>query len=337
MVKTGGIVIAVIIAVGILIGGYFWLSHEKPQKYTEPVEKVTIAVGAMTDSAPVYIALEKEYFKNEGLDVAVQIHSSGKSALNAVKEGKADMATVAETPIVHSVLKGEKITIIATIEKTEKSNGIVARKDRGISTFGDLEGKKIGVTLGTNGEFFLDVFITASGISRKDLEYINLKPDEMFDALVNGEVDAVSSWNPYILNLRKELGDNGLTSYGGGIYTLFWNLVGTQDFVNKNPEIARKVLRGLSKADEFIKENPDESQKITSDSMDLDSALVSELWDIHEFEVTLDQTLVLALEDEARWAIRNKHTDETEVPDYLNYIYIGALDEVKPEAVGIID
>jgi ABC-type nitrate/sulfonate/bicarbonate transport system substrate-binding protein len=49
--------------------------------------------------------------------VALQKHTSGKSALNAVKKGKADIATVAEAPIMHSGLKGEKIYVIATIEK----------------------------------------------------------------------------------------------------------------------------------------------------------------------------------------------------------------------------
>jgi len=331
-----GIVTAIIVAVGILIGGYFWLSQEEPQKYTKPVERTTIAVNLIMDSAPVYIALEKDYFKSEGLDVTLQTHTSGKSALNAVKEGKADIATVAETPITHSGLKGEKIYIIATIENTEKLHGVIARKDKGISTFSDLEGKKIGVTFGTSGEFFLDTFLTACGISKNDVENINLKPDKMFDALVNGEVDAVSSWNPHVFNLRKELGDNGLTSYGEGIYTMFWNLVGTQDFVNKNPEITKKVLRALIKAEGFIKDNPDESKKIATSSMDLDRALVSELWDTHEFEITLEQTLVLTLEDEARWAIKSKLTDATEVPNYLNYIYTDALDAVKPEAVGII-
>jgi hypothetical protein len=46
--------------------------------------------------------------------------------------------------------------------------------------------------------------------------------------------------------------------------------------------------------------------------------------------------LLITLEDEARWAIKNNLTSATEVPNYLDYIYFDALDEVKPEAVGII-
>jgi len=42
------------------------------------------------------------------------------------------------------------------------------------------------------------------------------------------------------------------------------------------------------------------------------------------------------MEDQARWAIQNNSTDATEVPNYLDHIYIDALLEVKPEAIGII-
>jgi NitT/TauT family transport system substrate-binding protein len=42
---------------------------------------------------------------------------------------------------------------------------------------------------------------------------------------------------------------------------------------------------------------------------------------------------LLSLEDGARWAIRNKFTDATKVPNYLDYIYVDALKEVNPSAV----
>jgi len=50
----------------------------------------------------------------------------------------------------------------------------------------------------------------------------------------------------------------------------------------------------------------------------------------------LDQSLVLALEDEARWAIKNKLTSKTKVPNYLNHIHLDALKSVAPSAVTII-
>ena len=59
-------------------------------------------------------------------------------------------------------------------------------------------------------------------------------------------------------------------------------------------------------------------------------------WDEFVFELSLDQSLLISLEDEARWAIKNNLTDKKEIPNFFNFIYTQALEEVKPEAVTII-
>ncbi len=56
----------------------------------------------------------------------------------------------------------------------------------------------------------------------------------------------------------------------------------------------------------------------------------------NNFILSLSQVLIIAMEDEARWAIKNNLTDATEVPNYLDYIYFDALEAVKPDAVNII-
>ena len=56
----------------------------------------------------------------------------------------------------------------------------------------------------------------------------------------------------------------------------------------------------------------------------------------HQFSLSLDQSLITAMEDEARWMIKNYLTTEKKVPDFLNYIYADGLKAVKPEAVNII-
>ena len=60
------------------------------------------------------------------------------------------------------------------------------------------------------------------------------------------------------------------------------------------------------------------------------------VWDEFNFRLVLDQSIIVSLEDEARWAIREELVDKEEVPNYLDFIYINALEDVKPEAVTII-
>jgi len=302
----------------------------------QQLEKIIIAEAQQPIAGPVYIAFTKGYFKDEGLDVTLQPQTSGKASLNAVIQGKADIGTVAETPLMHAGLREKKTYLIATIHHANENTLIVARKDKGISTPNDLKNKKVGVSVGTNGEFFLESILLMHGISSSETEYVNLKPEEIFYALVNGEVDAVSTWNPHVIQLQKELGGNGITMNGEGIYTETFNLVAKQDFVNNNPEVIEKVLRALVSAEKFIKERPDESIRIIATHIGMDRSLLNELWDIYTFEITLDQSLLVTLEDEARWAIKIKWTNKTDVPNYLNYLYLDALEKVKPEAVGII-
>ena len=56
----------------------------------------------------------------------------------------------------------------------------------------------------------------------------------------------------------------------------------------------------------------------------------------NRFSLSIDQSLILAMEDEARWMISNKLTGEKQVPNFLDYIWDDGLKAIKPEAVNII-
>ena len=67
-----------------------------------------------------------------------------------------------------------------------------------------------------------------------------------------------------------------------------------------------------------------------------DEVFTETLWSENQFSLSLDQSLVTAMEDEARWMIKNNLANEKQVPDFLNYIYEDGLKRIKPEAVNII-
>ncbi|MBT6774512.1 ABC transporter substrate-binding protein [Candidatus Woesearchaeota archaeon] len=303
---------------------------------TAPLEKITITEGQQPIGALVYIAFENGYFTEQGLEVIFQNHFSGKSGLNAVLEGKADIANVANTPIGFNVLKGNDVSIISTIGTSTKAIAVLALKDKGISVPSDLKNKKIGVTLGTNGEFFLNVFLTVHGLTINEVELVNTAPTEMYNELLEGRVDAVSAWNPHIGTIQSGFGDKVITFFDEDIYTLSWNLAGTSEFVNNNPEKIEKITRALVKAEEFVKNNPAEAITLVANFLQLDEEKLKEDWTTYSIEATLKQTLLLGLEDQSRWAIENNLTDAKEIPNYLDYIYMDALEKVKPEAVTII-
>lgn len=304
----------------------------QPQN-SEPPQKITVAYTWQPQSTLVHVAVAKGYFIEEGLAVQPLMHTYGKAALQSVIENKADFATVAETPAMFSVLKGEKIFVVANIEASSMNNAIVARVDKGISRPGDLKGKRVAFTPGTTSDFFLDSLLTANGLTRKDILPVPMKPEEFQDAVMAGKVDAVSTWNYPLTLIKHQLGANGTIFYDREIYTETFNIAARQDFVQKNPQTVRHFLRALIKAEEFVERNPDEAQSIMSAATKIDKNLIREVWRAFNYHVVLDQTLLITLEDETRWAMKNQLTDRTEMPNYLDFIHFDSLQAVKPEAI----
>jgi NitT/TauT family transport system substrate-binding protein len=311
-------------------------SCDRQSKIAGPPEKITIAYTTTSTAILVYIAFAEGYFTAEGLNATPQPHAFGKLALNAVIEGTADLATAADTPIVHAVLNGKRITILAVIQTSTKNEGIIARRDLGISKPSDLTGKKFGVTLGTTSDFFADAFLLANGIGREKVKIIDMKPDEMAAALDAGRVDAVSTFYPTLKQLERNLGGKGKVFFGEFLYTEDYCVVAGQEYIKKHPETIKKVLRALIRAETFVQRNPHEALRLVADFIKIDKTLLDEIWPNVRARVTLDQALLVDLEEQTRWALKNKLTVRKDMPNYLDFIYLDGLLAVKPEAVRIL-
>lgn len=304
-----------------------------PRAATEAPQKISVAYTYQPQSTLIHVAVAKRYFADEGLDARLLQHTHGKEALQSVLDGKADVATVAETPVMFSILSGARIFILANIESSTLNNAIVANTNTGIKTAEDLKGKRIGYTPGTTSEFFLDSMLTAKGLAKSDVYAVALKPDEMQQAMVARRVDAVSTWNYPVTQIKHQLGPSGVVFYDRQIYTETFNIAAKQDFVGKHPETVRRFLRALIKAEEFVEQHPADAQEIVATAANIDKKLVQEVWDAFNYKVVLDQTLLLTLEDETRWALKNRLTEQSDMPDYASYVYLDGLMAVKPEAV----
>lgn len=299
-------------------------------------DKITFAYTATLDSSLAHVANRLGYFTEAGLDVVSQTHPLGLDALTSLLDGKAEMAAAAETPIMAAILRGEKIAIVATIQRSHNNYAVVSRVDRGIQAPRDLAGKNIGVSLGTSGDYFLDAFLAVHGLSRTSISVINLKPGALRSALIEGAVDAIVTLPAVRVQVEKALGNLVITFDDDTLYTQFFNVVTTKEFLQKNPEAVRKLLRALCKAEEFVQIRPEEAKSLMADSIRLDKMFVHEVWEVNDFGVSLDQSMLLSLEDQSRWAIRKKLSGSHRVPDYLDYIYSASLESVKPSAVRIL-
>jgi NitT/TauT family transport system substrate-binding protein len=325
----------ILVVIGISVGG----CQEQPVK-PEEIEKVTLGVETSLLPAAVWVAENKGYFEREGLDLTIKEFDSGRTALaTMLNEGNLDMVTVAQTPVMFNSFDRDDYVIIATMVYSDNDVKILARQDRGIKNPSDLRGKTVGITKGSTGHFFLGLFLIHSGLQLSEVETIDIEASELPQALVDGRVDAISTWEPHIWNAKKLLDENAvrLQPRGGAkIFREDFYFVPNRNFMENNPETLKRFLKAIEKGEEFIQKNKEEAINIVSQRLKLDKELVVSIWDDFEFQLILDQAIIITLEDEARWAIDNNLTDATEVPNYLDYIYFDALEEIKPKAVTII-
>jgi NitT/TauT family transport system substrate-binding protein len=113
-------------------------------------------------------------------------------------------------------------------------------------------------------------------------------------------------------------------------------VIGRGWWVAKHPELIKRFLTTLVQAETYNASHPDEARTMVQMRLHYDDSYMAAIRPEHQLSISLDQSLITAMEDEARWMIKNKLTSEKQVPDFLNYINIDGLKAVKPEAVNII-
>jgi ABC-type nitrate/sulfonate/bicarbonate transport system substrate-binding protein len=330
----GGLVIIIAIAIGVAIR-----SIQKPKIFQDiKLQKINIAVMPYSFTGyPIFLAHQKGYFKDQGLDVSLQSsYAHGMAILEAVTSGEAQIAASSETPFMNTILKGAKICVIATTVTANRHLAIIARKDKGIISPQDLRNKTIGVTMGSNGEYFLDMVLQLNGLSMENIKPVNLKPYQMVETIIDGKVDAIATWNPQKFKAQKVLGKNGVTFDADELYSPLFVIVASQSYVKSNPEMIRKVLKAIYDASLFIIKNPTESYEIVSKEIQADAETIKEFAATYRFKLSLEQSLITTLENQAYWAIKNKLKTPGEIPNFLESIHVDALEKIVPENVTII-
>jgi ABC-type nitrate/sulfonate/bicarbonate transport system substrate-binding protein len=328
-------VIVVVLAISLLSGSFLILNHlRNPAGQTE---SITVAYSPFESVTLFWVAEEQQFFSQNGLNVTSRRYDTGAGALNGVLNGEVDLAVgTNEFPLTVRALNQERIRTIGSISKSEFIY-LVGRADSGIENVSDLKGKRIGTTIGTIAHFYLGRFLDLNGIKIQDVTLVDLKtPIEWVESVVNGSVDAVATAQPYADSAKNGLGANAVVWSIQSNQPLFTQTIASDDWITTHPELVVKFLKSLLQAEKFALDHPTEAKTIVQKQMNFSDAYVETVWRQNQFSLSLDQSLVLAMESEARWLMSNNLTDVAAVPNFLDFIYVDGLISVKPGSVDII-
>jgi len=316
---------------------YVLLGQRTRGEYAGPLERITFGVDFSVISSPVWVAENRGYFQEEGLDVKIKDYSSGRTALvDMLERGNLDMVTVAQTPVMYNSFARTHYAIIAGMACSYEDVLLLARQGKGITTPIDLKGKRVGTPVGSSGHFFLGLFLIHHGLKLPDVTVIDIDAPDLPGALSEGRVDAIAIWQPHIINAQKLLAGKAFVLPSRNLYREDFYFVPNRNFIKSSTGALKKFLKAIDRAENFLHENREEAISIVSGRLKLDREIVNSLWNRYEFKLFLDQTVLTDLEAEARWAIRNKYATAAKIPDYYDFIHTDVLKAVKPEAVNII-
>lgn len=307
------------------------------QKQT-PKELITVRIGIPTAPALglVKVAADKNFFKDEGLNVEIKEFTGGKFALQALVGGSLDLATAAEFPVTLATLNGEKLSILSQVNETKGFSMLLGKEGESFDAEKYFTKKrKIATSVGASPEFFASEFFKKYSINSSQYEIVSMKPEDTPIALANGSVDGIAIYEPFASFAKKQAGaENVFEIKAPELYSERIALIAKPDWVSQHQNEIDKLLGALNKAEKFVRSNPEESQTIVSSFTKLEPETLRSIWSTFTLELRLSAQLLPTMEKEAQWAKETgKAPKETATPNFRDIIFDAPLKKLSPSAV----
>lgn len=236
----------------------------------EEVEPGTMKYVGLKVYDPVYVAKEKGFFKEEGLDVEiVDTVAGGATAVQMVSSGDVQGALLSTMALINAANSGMPVVGVADIQSAFNETPLeefYVRADSGIESIQDLKGKTIAINLVKSSFHYTWLMaLENAGMSEDDVTFVNLPFDQQEGALMRGDVDAIGLMQPYSPSARnnpdlKQL-YTAVDAFGERQFCeIFVNSV----WAENNSDDAKAFVRSIVKATKWIEENQDEAKEIIS-------------------------------------------------------------------------
>ncbi len=232
-----------------------------PSGGAQPV-KLKIGYSVWVGYGPLFIARDKDYFKDEGLDIELVKVEDPKDRFAALSGKQLDgLVTTLDTMTLYWRSETPFAAILG-LDESSGGDGIIVRKELNIASVKDLKGKKIGVNVGSVSHFFLDYLLQQNGLSDADASLVKMKQGDVPAALAAAQVDAGVTWEPHLSKAAKDANLAILTTSKDTPGLIVDAMVLRRDVLTANPGVATKLSRAWNKAVEYQKANPDDAAAI---------------------------------------------------------------------------
>ncbi len=213
-------------------------------------------------TSPFLVALEKGYYKAEGLDVTMDPGQGSAGAMQRVATGAYQIGFADVNSLIEYNAKNPGKEIMAVFMAYDfPPFGVYALKKSGIKGPKDLEGKKLGAPVFDASFRLFPAFAKKTGIDAKKVEHVNLTPQLREQSLVQGSVDFISGhYFSSILDLKARgvnLDDIVPMTYSAAGMDVYGNaIIASSDLIAQNPKAITGFIRATVKAWKEVAANP---------------------------------------------------------------------------------
>ena len=280
-----------------------------------------------TNHTGLYVAKNLGYFKEAGLDVEIVQPPEG-STTALIGAGGAEFGISFQDTLAKSFAKENPVPVTAVAAILQhNTSGIISLKEKGIDSPKKLEGKKYATWEDNIEQAILKKLVTDD---KGDFSKVKLIPYTITDVVTGLKTDVDAVWVYYawdgIATERAGLQTNFLKirDYGEELDYYSPVIIANNDFLKKNPEITKKVLKAIEKGYEYAMKNPEESAKIlvkNSPELDINLVTASQKWISKEYQSDAKEWGIIDGNRWNRfyeWLYKNKAV-EREIPKNFGY------------------
>ena len=220
----------------------------------QPLEKVVFMTEWAPHGfhAPLYVAIQKGWFKEAGLDVELKDGRGSGATVNLVGSGQVDIGFVNLTAATIARSKGVPVKAVSSILR-KNTNGLIMKKGTGIRSPQDLKGKTLLYATTTIEAQMLDGYLATANMTRNDVKLLGVDPQSKVSSVLGGTGDAAVGPVPFYLGLlanKPEQVDFVLFD-DAGIRMMDFGLVVEEDTITKRPKVVADFVKVVSRAYEY--------------------------------------------------------------------------------------
>ena len=243
-------------------------SFEVSSQKTSPVKITLNEVAHSVFYAPLYVAIEKGYFKDENIDLTLVTGFGADKTMTAVISGEADIGFMGSEASVYMYSEGASDYVVNFAQLTQRAgNFLVARQDNEHFQWADLKGKTVlGGRKGGMPEMVYEYILKENGIDpEKDLTIIqNIDFGSTAPAFADGRGDFTIEFEPGATSLESEGKGHVIASLGKDSgYVPYTAFSAKKSYLKENPDVIQRFTNALQKGMDYVRSHsPSETASV---------------------------------------------------------------------------